>query len=244
MTETSKRASVPAVRDRVLSLGPDALQWGFHANHPQLRTTPRHPDACASFLDVDPFPCYAHDASLVAQVAAQVEAAFPCPWPPNYYLLSFEEVSRTNGHAQPCYIYEGDGPRYPFEPHVVLSGKRIPLHPAMTRYLVAHEYGHCVNYWIEFKRRDKDEVVTRFDREYAAMRGVEASGSYGAGHWHANTGELIANDFRICVCGIEPEFWPHPGFTHPLEMPDVQKFWRACVEEHAQSPDPGAETSQ
>jgi len=103
----------------------------------------------------------------------------------------------------------------------------------MTRYLVAHEYGHCVDYWMNFKRGSKDEVVTDFDREYAALRGVEANSDYGALKWHRNIGELIANDFRICVCNVEPEFWPHPGFAHPHDLPHVNEFWEKCVDEFA-----------
>lgn len=37
--------------------------------------------------------------------------------------------------------------------------------------------------------------------------------------------ELFANDFRIVVCGIEQEYWPHPGFTHPLKLAKVRKWW-------------------
>jgi len=176
---------------------------------------------------VDPFPCYGHYSSLVYTVGHRVEAAFPIGFPPQYYLPEFEGPGRTNGFAQKGDVWAEGGKRAGFEPIIILWGKRIPPHPAMTRYLVAHEYGHVVRWWIEHKRGMKDESVTDFDREYMALRPGSTCGIYGGGHWHHDAGELIANDFRICVAGIEREFWPHPGFDHPDKLPAVQDFWEA-----------------
>jgi hypothetical protein len=97
----------------------------------------------------------------------------------------------------------------------------------MTRYLTAHEYGHIVEWWIEYQR-NIDE--SQFDREYMEMR-PGSSRDYGGRNWHRNVGELVANDFRICVTGIEPDFWPHAGFEHPLKLDVIRGFWARMREE-------------
>src|SRR5215208_4010325 len=115
---------------RVIAIGTGDLQWPF-SRPPYITTRPRHPKAHGYAIDVDPFPCYPHDTALVRETAARVESLFPMGWMPNYYLLPFEEVGRTNGHSNRHSIYiEGEDPS-PYEPYIVLSGKRIPLHPAM-----------------------------------------------------------------------------------------------------------------
>jgi len=91
-----------------------------------------------------------------------------------------------------------------------------------------------IQWWIETKRNIKDAVTTIFDTEYLAMRGEGLNNDYGGGKWHTNVGEVIANDFRICVVGVETEFWPHP-VPHPLETPAVQEFWQRMVQEFAET---------
>jgi hypothetical protein len=92
----------------------------------------------------------------------------------------------------------------------------------MTRYILAHEYGHHVQFYMDFMKGD---VLP----EYQAMRG--GSIKYAARQWHQNVGELFANDFRILVAGIEMDFWPHPGFDHPHKNKDVQRWWADAVQE-------------
>jgi hypothetical protein len=213
---------------RVIELKTEDLGWPFDGT-PQFQVGP---PAHYRNVKVDPFPCYAHDRKLVQETADQVEAAFPIVTPPTYYLLHHEAVSRTSGHSDRAFDWDDRAPRTKFTPWIVLSGKRIPIHPAMTRYLVAHEYGHVVQWAIEALRRIEDHAVTEFDREYMKMR-PEAGTAYGGRKWHAEVGELIANDFRICVTGIETEFWPHPGFEHPLKLDAIRGFWARMVEEHA-----------
>lgn len=212
----------------------DDLQWPFHDGPnggPSLTTLRRR--AYANEIKVDPFPCYSHDLEYVTELVEKVEAAFPIGFQTAWYLLPCESGSRTNGYAQRDWVYK-DGESREWDPLIVLSGKRIPIHPAMTRYLVAHEYGHVVQWWIEHQRDIKDEhPLTQFDREYAELRGIEPNGGYGGLRWHANIGELIANDFRICVAKAEVEFWPHPGFEHPKNLPAVKRFWKRMVREHA-----------
>lgn len=176
---------------------------------------------------VDPTPGYAHDKQLVKQLLAKVAAAFPIGWPVSLNILSYETFERTNGWASTNSTYSKP-PR--FEGAITLAGKRIPPHPAVTRYLVAHEYGHLVDRWICKQRGLADGQD--FDQEYRELRGVKRAKYYGPGQWHAETGELIANDFRILVAESEPEFWPHPGFARPETLPAVVDWWHRARAEH------------
>jgi hypothetical protein len=181
------------------------LEWNFDGGDPVLRA--------GSISDkVDPFPCYAHPVGLVRKVAEEVEAALTLPREIDLYIYHYETLGRTNGYA--C-DWGGDY-------IIALSGKRIPIHPAMTRYLVAHEYGHHVDFYLSWLRNDVRE-------EYRKLRG--GTDDYGSRRWHQNTGELFANDFRILVAGQEMDFWPHPGFDHPHKKLDVQRWWADAVQE-------------
>jgi hypothetical protein len=217
--------------NRIVTIEGADLYWPFEDEHPSFAT--HSEKTYTRRIRVDPFPGYRHDPSLVADIAAQVEESFPIEFLPKYYVLSFDTPHYTNGYADRDNIWDAKISGYSgFEPWIVLMGKRIPPHPAMTRYLVAHEYGHIVQWWIEHKRGIKDETTTDFDRDYMKLR-AGCDNEYGGGRWHKNVGELIANDFRICVTGFETEFWPHPGFEHPSKLPAIQEFWEKAVWECA-----------
>jgi hypothetical protein len=177
----------------------------------------------------DPFPCYSHDKEYVLKISEVVEKSFTLGFPSYYYLLPFEEISRTNGNARKCIDYNSEEQPYAYEGMIVLSGKRIPIHPAMTRYLVAHEYGHLVDNWICYKRGlDADAL----DEEYAKMRNIPFSDEYGGRKWHTNIGEIIANDFRIVVAGVEDEFFPH-DCIHPHKDKNVIEWWENAVKTYS-----------
>lgn len=189
------------------------LIWDFAGEYPKIYTG-------RTSTPVDPFPAYAHDKELVEFWAAKVFNSLPIKVPPTIYLLSHEARSRTNGWAQRWWNND---------PTIVMSAKRVPIHPAMTRYLVAHEYGHHVDYALG-DIRGYDENSDGMRLEYQAIRGGELD--YSGGIWHKNVGELFANDFRILVAGVEAEFWPHPGFPHPLEAPPrLRKWWDKTIEQ-------------
>lgn len=178
--------------------------------------------------DVDPFPGYAHSEELIAEELSKAIKKFPVGGNPvQVYNLQYEATSRTNGSAAKSYN------KKEFSPYIVLSGKRIPQLPAMTRYLAAHEYGHIVDMWICECRKIEDQwPLTDFDKEYAEVRGIEPCSEYGGGKWHKNIGEIIANDFRTLVCGVELDFWPHP-VDHPVYgdiYPVLDKYWRELIE--------------
>jgi hypothetical protein len=96
---------------------------------------------------VDPFPAYAHDPKLIATEMRKATAAFPIEFKVKVFSMDREVLGRTNAHASWENDWDkqkGKTNRTPFFPYIVMSGKRIPPHPAMTRYLAAHEYGHIV----------------------------------------------------------------------------------------------------
>jgi hypothetical protein len=178
-------------------------------------------------VNVDPYPCYGHDPELVKQEAERNIAAFPIDRDVTYGLIDREEVGRTNGIT---WIGFNDGDadavgEKPWTPTVVLFGKRIPIHPAMTRYLVAHEYGHVVSKFLRWKNGEKD-ADSKLYSEYQKLRGFKTAPHYGGGTWHATVEEIFANDFRILVVGAEREFWPHPGFSRPEGIPEIIAFWQ------------------
>ena len=179
---------------------------------------------------VDPTPCYAHDLACVKVEADKCVVSFPIDRDVTICVLHRETESRTNGHTGFEYNYESkmENGGYPWIPYIVLQGKRIPPHPAMTRYLVSHEYGHVVKEYISKSVRKEKDGVTYTDSlygEYGRMRGFVPPKYYGPGTWHASISELFANDFRILVAKSEIEFWPHPGFARPEAIPAIIDFW-------------------
>lgn len=187
--------------------------------------------AGATYTTVDPFPCYAHNTADVEETLRLVEKACPLPLPPTVYILSHESPSRTNGWCESKTEWSDEEDAWvPAPAQIVLAGKRIPPHPAVTRYLVSHEYGHAVEYAL-LTARGVEQYDETIRDEYAELRGIEKPDYYGGRTWHACPGELIANDFRCLVAKVETEFWPHAGFAHPATMPAVQQWWDAALGE-------------
>lgn len=178
-------------------------------------------------LQVSSFPCYTHDLDIARKSIIDIESRFPMGCLPMWYILPNETRERTNGWCRCDGIYDDDKKALvdsSFEPIITFSGKRTPIHPSITKYLVPHEYGHAVQSWIEYKRKDK-EHGNAFMEEYAKIRGTEACFEYGAGKWHKNIKEVFANDFRIIIGEADAEYWPHPGIEHPLNNKAIQAYW-------------------
>jgi hypothetical protein len=174
---------------------------------------------------IDPFPCYSHDVNLVREYAAKVGELWHLPFDLSYWILPFEEPGRTNGWFTPDCDHNEDNTKTWFG-NITLAGKRIPPHPAMTRYLTIHEAGHAVEEAIAMSRnlRVGEDAI---QGEYAEIRGLSPEKEYGGGRWHNSTCEVLANDFRILVTGVETEFWPHPGIPRPEECGPIQDWWHS-----------------
>lgn len=207
----------------VIEIKASDLVWGFDDEPPAFSVV----NGCYTSSErVDPRPAYAHSLELVESELRRTAALFPLPFAVYVYASHFEGLGRTNAHASPGYNYQGEAENgeYPIlTGTIVLSGKRIPIHPAMTRYLVSHEYGHLVEYHL--KRRGLLDLD-----EYSELRGIpREQPAYAAGNWHLSRGEIFANDFRVIICGREAEFWPHE-VAFPLEMPALGEWWRERTE--------------
>lgn len=178
-------------------------------------------------VQIDPFPAYAHDLTLVNQTAAKVARAFPIAQPVTIHVLPRETPERTNGCCEITHNYQAKKP-YPWGASIILWGKRIPPHPAMTRYLVSHEYGHAVAHQVALNQgHDQTDPLYK---EYRKLRPRHARPRYyGGGTWHISVSEWFANDFRILVTETEPEFWPHPGIVRPDKSASVRDFWKSIT---------------
>jgi hypothetical protein len=194
-------------------------------------------------VGVDPFPAYPHDSELMRQQIEYVEGVFPLHFPVTWYSLAHEKAGRTNGHHYGSRFSNKDPEGKDHDDRrsiICMWGKRTPIHPAMTRYLVAHEYGHAVQEHLEWTANVKGSYYELNDLEqrYAELRGVtEQIKKASGGTWHADIGELFANDFRILVTRVEMEFWPHPGFARPEELPAIVQFWKQVGAEQSWSLD-------
>jgi hypothetical protein len=206
----------------------DNLEWHYTSEKPYLRT--------GNSLNVaDPTPCYNHPYQYVKDWVEFVEFKFPIDpaFAPTWYLPKFETIERVNAWTQRKFTYDPDydGPKNlrPWTSQIVLIGKRTPLHPAMTRYLVAHEYGHVIHFWLQHKWEANPDVGDEDDqvyKEYAQLRGInlDEHSAYSVGQWDNNIGEVFANDFRLIICQIETEFWPH-SLPRPTDVPGLADWW-------------------
>jgi hypothetical protein len=189
-----------------------ALQWGFSSSWPVYR-------GAYSGVHLDPMPCYSHDLEVVSETLKLVEAAWPAEVPITFHIADFEETTRTLAHTQSEQNWvddkEGDEDDGHWEinaSHIFLSGKRTPIHPAVTRYLVGHEYGHAVEDWI-WSRLGTEEKEMQV--EYAKIRPGTDVHHGDVGVWHNATSEVMACDFRILIAKIEKDYWPHYGVARP-----------------------------
>lgn len=224
------------LNERIIQLtGPD-LNWNFESGKPYFNTISYSPYKSRR-INVDPFPCSQHNIELLTSHIEKIETAFPVGSCVRYYVFPFEIEGRTNAWASSMEVWDEEGKKKtPIESDIVFSGKRTIIHPAMTKYLVAHEYGHVVDKWIQHCMKKEKETNNDqediFHKEYADMRGIPMSVGYGGGRWIDAIVEIIADDFRIIVGKTDIDFYPH-SCTHPLESPEVKKFWKAAFKKYS-----------
>jgi hypothetical protein len=226
------------VNSYVIEVGGADLEWPFESTtsaRPRFRTLE---GKYSRTVAVDPCPAYSHDPELVKRLVRKVTELFPLRFDVYFYVPKFEVLERVNGWASPGTEWN-DGKEVLGTSSIILSGKRIPLHPAMTRYLVPHEYGHLVEVEIREHLGFTANQNKEFDAMYRALRDdmPPEPENYGAGTWHLSTGEIFANDFRILVGGLEAEFWPHAGIPSPSVSPRVIEWWAERVREIVLKPE-------
>lgn len=217
---------MPSIVVRELPVMTDAT-WSFREQMPQWQW--RDYRGMGTF---DPFPAYPHDLADVEAAAKHVEQCWAPTWNVEIHIADREEQGRSNGYS---YIHEGghyEGDEWVKDEPVgliVLSGKRVPPHPAVTRYLVAHEYGHNVEWMLVKARGGKTAHDGTLIREYATLRGLPDSALYdgSGGRWHDSATEIFACDFRILICDVEPDYWPHPGIPRPEDVDGLADWWNA-----------------
>lgn len=196
----------------VVSMTRGVIVWPFRGE-PFIPLGSRHHRRT---VVVDPMPAYPHEQTLVAQCLKSASTSWPVHWPVTLYVLPVEDVGRTNGSTFVDYDYSvGEVNNHPVTAYIALSAKRIQPHPAMTRYLVIHEYAHVLEDYLNTAVRGNHLGSTETEQEYAELRGLKVQDDMGGGLWHSSPCEIMANDFRLLVAGVEPEYWPHPGIDRP-----------------------------
>jgi hypothetical protein len=159
-----------------------------------------------------------------------------------------EGLDRVNGHCAEDHVYTredgskwedsatcpcgcGETTKHAGQAHsIVLFGKRTAIHPAYTRYLVAHEYGHAAASRVRRALGWAAHDDSKYEAAYMKLRGSsESDVRYGGKRWHMHPAEVMANDFRILVMQREAEFWPH---EIPPPAPDsaVAAWWAKARE--------------
>lgn len=219
-------------------------RWSFRDEHPIWQHGKFGTTAVC-----DPFPAYPHTLAVVSETAARVADRCPPLWNVDLFVADLEERGRSNGFSN-CTIdgrYDDAGEWVRDQPKglIWLSGKRVPPHPAVSRYLVAHEYGHNVEWMLNYatsgpKDLHSDDLV----RQYATLRGLppETVHHGAGGRWHNSATEIFACDFRVIICDVEAEYWPHLGIPTPRDLGhghDVWAWWAEAVDElakHAAAP--------
>ena len=205
------------MNDRIFNFKHEDIRWPFEGKpYIMLPTVPYFHQEY-----VDPFPCYSHDDKIIETMVEHCEGILNVKFKPLYFIIPFEPESRTNAHACENKDYkENVSDEIILNPYIVFHGKRICIHPAMTRYLVAHEFGHIVHYNLEAILKVKNDD---FKKEYAEVREIDLNEKYGALNWHNNISEIIANDIRYFLLGVEQEFWQH-SVCRPTENKKIMDY--------------------
>lgn len=218
------------------------LRYGYDNKGPHWVASPALQHSYPIREECDPWgPCYTHDVTLVKKLLGECVAAAPLGCVPvTVYVSQVEGLARTNGWSRYDHVYcrDGEVPAWwsgaglkPWEGTIALAGRRVEMHPAVTRYVVAHEYGHLVDAALAMARWPGDaSAFSKLHDEYRRLRRLERVSHYGAGTHHLEVGEVLANDFRTVVLGREPDFWAHP-VTPGWKLKTVRRWWERAIDE-------------
>jgi len=200
--------------------------WDFRTSSAQWQ----HPHGFGMGAGWDPFPAYRHDYAEASATVLAAAAKCPPLYDITLYLADREDKGRTNGWSHLDKHHYGDEGWLGV---IMLLGKRIPPHPGITRHLAAHEYGHHAEWMLNMARGAKTPHSNDVAAEYMRVRGLPPGSSHHGegGTWHDSVHEIFACDFRILVCGAEPEYWPHPGVPRPGDVPGLDRWWADAVSE-------------
>lgn len=219
----------------VRRISDEYVTWNFRESAPTFRAPPEGEQRWSSFaIELDPFPGYSHDVGLVESTVSYVLDLWTPAWDIYLYVSDREDVSRTNGCSNDESIYDYELKAYTKRlGHIFLGGKRIPPHPGMTRHLVAHEYGHHVQWQLALAHGYTNTHDEDFLRTYASLRGLPDSSIHhgDGGRWHKAAQEIFACDFRLAVCRLEEQYWPHMGFPRPQDTP-IWDWWQDRIQEN------------
>jgi len=219
-----------SIDDRVKLVADQEMKWDWDSSNPLYLTNTPNSKYGGIHLKFDPFPCYHHDINLVKSELERIQNVFPIKFDIFCFIFQYECISRTNGQAYLNTIdYKTETQKETWDGVIDLYGKRIPLHPAMTRYLINHEASHLIDSWICHQEGLDSNGL---DKDYAKLRNIEIDTKYGGRKWHSNIGEIIANDIRIVLFNAESEFWPH-DCEHPLKNQKVIDFWNEMKQKHS-----------
>ena len=224
---------------RVAILEPSDLRFGYDDKPPRWEQEPVLKASYRRGEDVDPWgPAYTHDEQLVSKLLAECVKAAPLGDAPcTVYIALWDGLARTNGWSTYDHPYYGDektpwwkGPGLkPWEGVIALSGKRIEIHPAVTRYVVAHEYGHLVDTALAQMRWPGDaNAFHKLHEEYRKLRRLDRVTHYGNGTHHLDVAEVFANDFRTIGVERERDFWAHP-VTPGWKLKRVVRWWEQAL---------------
>lgn len=208
--------------------------WPLHGDG---RPTWREPASGHQIATFDPFPGYRHDWAMAERTLKAVAESWPPAWDITVHLADREELARTNGFA---HVHQGghyEGETWVEDPPrgiVVLGGKRVPPHPAVTAYLVAHEFGHHAEWMINQASGARNLASRRTCREYLKVRGLPDSADHhgDGGTWHDSVHEIMACDFRVLVAKVETSYWPHPGVPEPGQVEGLEDWWAEQAAAH------------
>jgi hypothetical protein len=240
----------------VAEIGYSDIRWSYDSD-PTVQPRKHFGNGLSHNTKVAPMPAYAHDVAQVRELLEECHEQAPLCAPVTVSVLHLLDARNTNGWAQQqweyysCYspakcecdvIADGEKKRSRnWDGVIVLSGRTTEIHPAIARYVVAHEYGHIVEDALALIRHDDGKSADAGRavlREWAKVRRIPDEAfdlPYGPTTHHLIPSEVFANDFRFML-GFETEWWPHHDVVPPLGSRGTaraQRWWEAALDDLA-----------